>query len=1132
MKIFLEKNVDNFLGWAFSDHTMNGFELARLNDERLRDHFGIKKEVDRSLILKKVSRLARDTDHIEKLKHEADTAEEVGFHSSLSEEIHQLTMTTSALLKNERALTRVFQQLKQSILEINNRLAKLETMDVEKEQNSPGGLSQEQSMLLLQEITSIINRKHQDIHVRLLDLEQTSAAQTNRTTMKKFRKEFEVFKKECLMESDAKFDMMKKMLISKTENMELDVEELQQIAAGFEEKQHEMYQQHRFCEKQQNEAMEFMQDQYIQIVKQKEKSVTERSDIKLMEFAEIQEELLKSSRRREEEVQAQLLGYEKRFLELQEEIDDIRNGGTAGKFNQQTRTRSISSTLATIQEKMKEQIEQVRLEHEERLGEMRKELDSRKAPTSPTGGRPAVSRKRREARPRLSPMKTQLGDTPRGDSAFVLEGGEADRVTKCEETLVTLHRKVWALGKAFDVTRQRGAYVDSLAKRMSKAEEECKKANSEIDSVRENLKSNSDALSTMQAEIVDASDKIEGEMESLRGNQTQLEEHAIHLEDSLIRMENIAKESGLLEESEEEEEVSVSHERSQERTEWKETYTKRDQSEPKQLSPESMSSLQIEVTNLKHDVHSLLKSRQHTHDALVGKDFSVLDDLIEQRDEENSNDDSLVVIARKIKSLVVGCQSEMKSLSERVDEIDTNGGKSRTGRLENAQVNFVQRLCALESGLRGQNDQNSKDKSQVMIAVQKVKQNLTGVMETFQQQTVSTDRQISTLRSELTSVDAAVQNLEASLAKENHNLVSRNSSHLGNDDLQTFKADVLSKLQRHIGETSKQVETVRQFAEDMKVSVQSEVSRDVTALKELDSRVEQLEEILQNQVTALKLLKMGTQTDKEQIEQLEKEYVDITASLHNFKTSNSQLKQELETLKETGVGDLTTKVPEDVSDRLEGFDLELQKLRTGQEELGVSVNNFILEARVNMSKIESDVGELKAEPGSDLEPRLLEVEERQQELLIKADEIQTSLEISADMDERIWMLETCHLNVITKNYMLGRVNMIKDILLNTISPSPELIPHEANAVKFHVYIYIDSSAPGGSGWMKFSTRSSEGVILDQSILYYHSGKSTAADSICFWLPWVNSDHNLYIEREEGTKPSVSIYSKVIALGWR
>eukprot|EP00493_Phyllostaurus_siculus_P001235 UN01243 len=71
-----------------------------------------------------------------------------------------------------------------------------------------------------------------------------------------------------------------------------------------------------------------------------------------------------------------------------------------------------------------------------------------------------------------------------------------------------------------------------------------------------------------------------------------------------------------LEESEEEEEVSVSHERSQERTEWKETYTKRDQSEPKQLSPESMSSLQIEVTNLKHDVHSLLKSRQHTHDAL------------------------------------------------------------------------------------------------------------------------------------------------------------------------------------------------------------------------------------------------------------------------------------------------------------------------------------------------------------------------------------------------------------------------------------------------------------------------------------------------------------------------------------
>ena len=82
---------------------------------------------------------------------------------------------------------------------------------------------------------------------------------------------------------------------------------------------------------------------------------------------------------------------------------------------------------------------------------------------------------------------------------------------------------------------------------------------------------------------------------------------------------------------------------------------------------------------------------------------------------------------------------------------------------------------------------------------------------------------------------------------------------------------------------------------------------------------------------------------------------------------------------------LTTKVPENVSNRLEAFDLELQGLRTGQEELENSVNSFMLETRVNIQRIE----ELKVESRSDLEPRLLQVEERQQQLLTKADEIQT-----------------------------------------------------------------------------------------------------------------------------------------------
>ena len=65
----------------------------------------------------------------------------------------------------------------------------------------------------------------------------------------------------------------------------------------------------------------------------------------------------------------------------------------------------------------------------------------------------------------------------------------------------------------------------------------------------------------------------------------------------------------------------------------------------------------------------------------------------------------------------------------------------------------------------------------------------------------------------------------------------------------------------------------------------------MTALKELDSRVGQVEETLQNQATAHELLKLATQTDKEQIEQLEKEYVDLTTRLDNVQSSNSEFKQ-------------------------------------------------------------------------------------------------------------------------------------------------------------------------------------------------------------------------------------------------
>ena len=71
---------------------------------------------------------------------------------------------------------------------------------------------------------------------------------------------------------DGKFEVMKKMITSKTESMELDVEELQQLAQSFEEKHQEMYQQHRLLGKQQDGKMEFMQEELIKIVKEKEKS--------------------------------------------------------------------------------------------------------------------------------------------------------------------------------------------------------------------------------------------------------------------------------------------------------------------------------------------------------------------------------------------------------------------------------------------------------------------------------------------------------------------------------------------------------------------------------------------------------------------------------------------------------------------------------------------------------------------------------------------------------------------------------------------------------------------------------------------------------------------------------------------
>merc|ERR1711970_21731 len=93
--------------------------------------------------------------------------------------------------------------------------------------------------------------------------------------------------------------------------------------------------------------------------------------------------------------------------------------------------------------------------------------------------------------------------------------------------------------------RQRNDQIDALARRLGRTEERLGDTEAAVEICSGKIKGVSQSYTKVQMQVQEVEMKIEQEFETFKTNQNQLDQHAMHLEDGLARIENVAREQGL-----------------------------------------------------------------------------------------------------------------------------------------------------------------------------------------------------------------------------------------------------------------------------------------------------------------------------------------------------------------------------------------------------------------------------------------------------------------------------------------------------------------------------------------------------------------------------------------------------------